>query len=134
MDRVITLGKRNTLHTRRQAISLLGSTLSAKRAVRKVFGELAGQYASRPGGYTRILRLPAVIRQAKVDRPRGRIKDLSKLYGSRLGDNADMVLWELCGAETAKRTKKERKLDEKADSLSSNSPADTESKTESKPE
>jgi large subunit ribosomal protein L17 len=52
-DRMITLGKRGTLHARRQAASVV------RRAdvVRKLFDELAGRYAARPGGYTRVVKL-----------------------------------------------------------------------------
>lgn len=114
-EKIITLGKKGTLHNRRRAISILGSTLIAKRTVRKVFSELAGRFAERPGGYTRILRLPATIRQAKADLPRGRVPGRSKLYGTRLGDNADMVLWELCEAEmTPRERRKPRKAVETA--------------------
>jgi len=52
-DRMITLGKRGTLHARRQAASIV----RRGDVVRKLFDELAGRYAARPGGYTRVVKL-----------------------------------------------------------------------------
>ncbi|MDH3474674.1 MAG: 50S ribosomal protein L17 [Rhodospirillales bacterium] len=52
VDRLITLGKRGDLHARRQAYSVLrDDTITTK-----LFGELAGRYKERPGGYTRVLK------------------------------------------------------------------------------
>jgi large subunit ribosomal protein L17 len=51
-ERMITLGKRGTLHARRQALSVLRS----REVAAKVFGELAQRYDTRPGGYTRVLK------------------------------------------------------------------------------
>jgi large subunit ribosomal protein L17 len=67
-DRIITLGKRGTLHTRRQAAAMLGNDV----LVRKVFGPLAERYRDRSGGYTRVLKA-----------------------GFRYGDNAPMAVIEL---------------------------------------
>ena len=67
-EKVITLGKKGTLHHRRQAAALL----TDKEAVRKVFDELADRYADREGGYTRSYKL-----------------------GKRKGDAADMAMVEL---------------------------------------
>jgi len=74
-ERVITLGKKGTLHARRRALALLRS----KRAVKAVFDEIAALYNDRNGGYTRILRL------AK----------------SRLGDGADLCYFELVAEPVA---------------------------------
>jgi large subunit ribosomal protein L17 len=52
VDRLITLGKRGNLHARRQAISVLQDAGLAQ----KLFGPLAERYASRNGGYTRVLK------------------------------------------------------------------------------
>ena len=52
-EKVITFGKKGTLHQRRQAAALL----TDHRVVRKVFDELGPRYESRPGGYTRIVKL-----------------------------------------------------------------------------
>jgi large subunit ribosomal protein L17 len=54
-ERLITLGKRGTLHARRRALALLGS----KAVVKLLFEDIAPLYSDRNGGYTRILRLPA---------------------------------------------------------------------------
>ncbi len=67
-DRIITLGKRGSLHTRRQAAAILGNDV----LVRKVFGPLAERYRDRSGGYTRVLKA-----------------------GFRYGDNAPMAVIEL---------------------------------------
>ncbi len=52
VDRLITLGKRGTLHARRQALATLKDTKIAT----KLFDELAERYKERPGGYTRVLK------------------------------------------------------------------------------
>ena len=67
-ERMITLGKEDELHSRRQALSFILD----KKVTEKVFAELSPRYAERPGGYTRITKL-----------------------GSRLGDGAPMVQLEL---------------------------------------
>src|SRR5437667_9291424 len=54
-EKLITLGKQGTPHARRLAISELGSTVAAKRAVGVIFSDLKDRFASRNGGYTRIL-------------------------------------------------------------------------------
>jgi len=102
-ERIITYGKKGTLHHRRLATEVLGSTVAAKRAVNKVFTEIKDRFAQRVGGYTRILRLPRTIRQAQVDLPRGAAFNRSKYYGTRLGDDATLVLWELCESEIRKK-------------------------------
>lgn len=68
VDKLITLGKRGTLHARRQALSVLKDTDLAE----KLFGSLATRYADRPGGYTRVLKA-----------------------GFRYGDSAPMAVIEL---------------------------------------
>src|SRR5882672_8033428 len=71
-ERLITLARRDTLHTRRQVLR----HVSDKTVVKKLFDTLGPRFASRPGGYTRILRL-----------------------GPRQGDGADMAILELVGSE-----------------------------------
>ncbi len=51
-EKMITLGKKNTLASRRQALAFI----TREDVVTKVFNELAPRYASRDGGYTRITR------------------------------------------------------------------------------
>jgi len=67
-EKMITLGKRNTLASRRQALGYI----TKEDTVTKVFTELAENYADRKGGYTRILRL-----------------------GPRRGDSAELAIIEL---------------------------------------
>lgn len=50
-DRMITLGKKGSLHARRQAFAFLRD----EEIVAKLFGGLAERYKERPGGYTRVL-------------------------------------------------------------------------------
>jgi large subunit ribosomal protein L17 len=52
-DKLVTLGKRGSLHARRQALQVVQSNA----VVRKLFDEIAPRFAERQGGYTRILRL-----------------------------------------------------------------------------
>jgi large subunit ribosomal protein L17 len=86
-DRMITLGKRGTLHARRQALSYIRS----QSAVSKLFGEVATRFRERPGGYTRVIKL-----------------------GHRHGDAAPMSVIELTDrGETAKaeaERKRERRM------------------------
>jgi len=67
-EKMITLGKKNTLHSRRQALAYI----TKEDVVTKVFTELAPKYADRNGGYTRIMKL-----------------------GPRRGDCAEMAIIEL---------------------------------------
>ena len=73
-ERMITLGKRENLHARRQALA----TLRSNDVVHQLFSEVAPRFADRPGGYTRIVRL-----------------------GPRQGDAAAMVYLELVDHEPA---------------------------------
>ena len=52
-EKLITHGKKGTLHNRRIALSQVPN----KDAVEKVFDDLGPRYAERPGGYTRIIKL-----------------------------------------------------------------------------
>lgn len=52
VERVVTLGKKGSLHHRRRASEILFE----KDAVKKVFDDLAPRMKDRPGGYTRILK------------------------------------------------------------------------------
>lgn len=67
-DRMVTLGKKNTLASRRNAFAFLRSD----EVVAKLFGEIAPKYAERNGGYTRIIKT-----------------------GVRKGDSAEMAIIEL---------------------------------------
>ena len=52
VEHMVTLGKRDTLHTRRQAAAFLMTA----GATQKLFRDLAPRFSGRNGGYTRILR------------------------------------------------------------------------------
>ncbi|MBO5453355.1 MAG: 50S ribosomal protein L17 [Clostridia bacterium] len=52
-EKMITLGKKNTLHTRRQALAYI----TKEDVVVKLFNEIAPKYADRNGGYTRIIKM-----------------------------------------------------------------------------
>ncbi len=76
VEKMITLAKRDTLHTRRQAASFLETPASVK----KLFEKLGARFGQRQGGYTRIVRL-----------------------GWRKGDGAEQAMLELVGSELVKR-------------------------------
>ena len=52
-EKMVTLGKRGSLHARRTALA----TLRQKNAVRKLFDDIAPRSTDRNGGYTRIVKL-----------------------------------------------------------------------------
>ena len=52
-EKMITLGKKNTLHTKRQALAYI----TKRDVVVKLFDEIAPKYAERNGGYTRIIKV-----------------------------------------------------------------------------
>jgi len=73
-DRMITLGKRGSLHARRRALRVIRSPEVAA----KVFGDLAERFRDRPGGYTRVVKLRDRVGDAApislvelLDRPEG---------------------------------------------------------------
>lgn len=81
-ERMITLGKRDSLHARRQAASFLQTT----EATKKLFSDLGPRFADRAGGYTRIVRV-----------------------GWRIGDGAELAILEFLGSELKKKDKKAKK-------------------------
>lgn len=56
VERLITIAKDGSLSARRRALM----TLPDKRAVQKLFQDIAPRYADRAGGYTRVLQLSKV--------------------------------------------------------------------------
>lgn len=54
VDKMITYGKRGTLVSRRKALAFVHND---NEVVKKVFDDLAKRYATRNGGYTRIIKL-----------------------------------------------------------------------------
>jgi large subunit ribosomal protein L17 len=81
VEKMITLGKRDSLHSRRQAAAFL----MTPAATQKLFQDIAPRFADRSGGYTRIIH-----------------------SGFRIGDGADLAILELLGSKLKKRLKKER--------------------------
>ncbi|WP_177917486.1 50S ribosomal protein L17 [uncultured Eubacterium sp.] len=67
-ERMISLGKENTLHSRRQALAYI----TKEDVVKKLFDEIAPKYEATNGGYTRIIKT-----------------------GPRRGDAAEMCIIEL---------------------------------------
>ncbi len=57
-DKMVTLGKAGTLHARRQAAQLVRfeKAEDGKFAIQKLFDEIAPKFASRNGGYTRVIK------------------------------------------------------------------------------
>jgi len=86
-ERLITLGKRGDLHARRQAFALLRS----KEVTTKLFDDIAGRYAGRDGGYTRLI---------KLDR--------------RAGDNAPISIIELVERKTTEKDEKSKSKEKKS--------------------
>jgi large subunit ribosomal protein L17 len=78
VERLITLGKRGGLHARRQAMARLQDRVLAE----KLLTTLAQRYASRSGGYTRIIKA-----------------------GYRYGDDAAMAVIELVDRDIAAKGK-----------------------------
>ena len=109
-EKLITLAKKGTLPARRRAISLLGNrdivveedgqAVKTGTIVGKLFSELGPRYLDRAGGYTRIIRLSM----------------------RRLGDNGQLVLLQLVGADESsakhgkpkKRSRKKKEQTAKA--------------------
>ncbi len=52
-DRMITLGKKGTLHARRRAFAILRD----ESVVKKLFDDIAPRFKERAGGYTRVYRM-----------------------------------------------------------------------------
>ena len=108
-ERIITLGKRGTLHARRRAAVFLKTPAS----VQKLMDTIGPRYAERPGGYTRIIKL-----------------------GPRRGDNAEMALIELVDAEiaeAAEEPKASKKKTKKAEADSDHGDEADEAKAEAAP-
>ena len=86
-DKVITAAKRGTPHARR----LVNRDIKDVEALVKLFGPVAEQFKTRPGGYTRIIRV-----------------------GRRAGDNAEMAVIELVERPSQKAAEGESETEAKA--------------------
>jgi len=78
-EKMITLGKNDSLHSRRLALRFIYK----RDVVKKLFDEISPRFRERPGGYTRIIKI-----------------------GPRAGDGAEMAILELVGSEFKKKEKK----------------------------
>jgi large subunit ribosomal protein L17 len=87
VEPILTKGKNDTTHSRR----IVFSYLQDKDAVTILFREIAEKIASRPGGYTRIIKLE-----------------------NRLGDNAEMAIIELVDYNTVYGAEAEVVVEKKA--------------------
>jgi large subunit ribosomal protein L17 len=76
VEKMITLAKRDTLHSRRQAAAFL----LTPAAVQKLFDKIGPRFTQRNGGYTRVVRV-----------------------GVRKGDGAETAMLELVGSELVRR-------------------------------
>ena len=81
VERLITLGKKGGLHSRRQALSMIQD----QETINKIFTTLAERYSSRSGGYTRIMKA-----------------------GFRYGDLAPMAYIELVERDEAEKGKEDK--------------------------
>jgi large subunit ribosomal protein L17 len=118
-ERLITFAKRGDLHARRQVLTVV----TDKTVVKTLFDEIGPSYASRPGGYTRITKVPprkgdnaamAVIElvtesvEAKPQRRRSRRPQPAGGRGGRTGQaasaTADESTAEVANAEAEEAT------------------------------
>ncbi len=114
VEPIITKSKEDSTHSRR----IVFSYLENKEAVSELFREVAPKITSRPGGYTRILKL-----------------------GNRLGDAAEMCLIELVdfnenmlSGEAAKAKATRRRRSPKKKATEAAAPAETEKAAEEAPD
>ena len=89
---IITRSKQDTMHNRR----IVFSYLQDKEAIKELFGVIGDKVASRPGGYTRIIKLPRRAGDAS-DMAMIELVDFNEIYGK----DAD--------AAAAKKTRRSRR-------------------------
>jgi large subunit ribosomal protein L17 len=93
-EKLITLARTGTLNSRRRVISILNDRrlvdedqeFTGQSVVQKLFTDVAPKFVDRPGGYSRIIKLPDY----------------------RIGDAASLVLLQLLTEESAPRGKARR--------------------------
>ena len=88
VEKLVTLGKRGDLHARRQVIAQIGN----EDVVKRLFDTIAPRYATRNGGYLRIMKA-----------------------GFRHGDNAAMAVIEFVDRDTSAKGAGDRARAEEAD-------------------
>lgn len=102
-EKLITLAKKGDLTSRRRAIRLLGNrdiytleeggdSVKSGTVINKLFSDIGPRYLDRPGGYTRIIKMPL----------------------RRLGDNGELVLLQLVGQDDKREKKRKARKQVKA--------------------
>jgi large subunit ribosomal protein L17 len=97
-ERMVTLGRKNTVHARR----LAARWIADREVIKKLFSEIAPRFANRPGGYTRIVKL-----------------------GPRKGDGAELAILEFVDyklPEAPKEKKEEKQKKAKPEELRQEQP------------
>jgi large subunit ribosomal protein L17 len=97
-ERMVTLGRKNTVHARR----LAARWIADREVIKKLFSEIAPRFANRPGGYTRIVKL-----------------------GPRKGDGAELAILEFVDyklPEAAKEKKEQKQKKAKPEELRQEQP------------
>jgi large subunit ribosomal protein L17 len=97
-ERMVTLGRKNTVHARR----LAARWIADREVIKKLFSEIAPRFANRPGGYTRIVKL-----------------------GPRKGDGAELAILEFVDyklPEAAKEKKEQKQKKTKPEELRQEQP------------
>ncbi|MBQ2827436.1 MAG: 50S ribosomal protein L17 [Clostridia bacterium] len=95
-EKMITLGKKNTLASRRAALAFI----TKEEVVTKLFNEIAPKYSDRNGGYTQMFKL-----------------------GFRRGDAAEMALLRLFEEPVKEEEKPAKKASKKAEAPAEEAPA-----------
>lgn len=107
IEKLITFGKNDTVHSRRQAFRFLQN----RTLVKALFDDIASTYEDRKGGYTRVIKL-----------------------GKRRGDGAEMAILQLVGFEKLvvdeAAPKKKRKTTKTASKAAAPAAADQDKKEE----
>ena len=106
VERLITLGKKGDLHSRRRALSYL----MTREAVTRLFETVAPRYGDRNGGYLRIIH-----------------------GGFRQGDGGDIAFVELLGSEATLDEKRQKRNELRAKRAEENRKAMEEATAEARP-
>ena len=98
IEKIITIGKNNDLHSKRRVFSILRD----KESVKKVFSVLSKRYQKRPGGYTRIIK-----------------------SGFRYGDSSPMAIIEFLNRDKEAKGLKDRERIKELENTKSGKPVPT---------
>jgi large subunit ribosomal protein L17 len=105
-ERMVTHGKRGTVHSRR----LVGRWVQSRDLIKKLFDEIAPRFSARNGGYLRIVKL-----------------------GPRIGDGAEMAVLEFVDFQLKKKAAPPPPSEEKGKAKGKGKEAEPESAAEDKP-